>query len=475
MVNIDALLSEWAYRCEKGYPDMDSPSDLRVLKTILKEQGISLPSNTTAIVAEMANFSSVEDVPNTNTETTGADLIKVIKSIEDKLTPDMIDQLGKSLSIQADPSVFNLNEDEEPENEYTLEFIYDFLEQNEDNPLLNLGKVMNFLYTEVFGPDFEEYFEKKGGKSMTDQKALEPIKSAMIAGGDVLKFKKYIDNPKSWDELYGEKGDLLSPFRKMGFSDIFLNKLLKLDGSFGGIAIGKGEFFLCTLCKDIKFGLDPDIIGDVQWGNKGMEIKNQDAKPIGQKAEYGANSQVKIFKDIFKFFKEISTNIDPSKFGIQKNKKTFIPIKDYTKLNRFMKDEGVLWPYKLNRFYQKLEAFDNEKALKSKFIDIVKTAYSTSYSALKGTEAEDISKYFNDKEFNAKEFTLKWSKSITKQYMDSHKFDVVLFMNDKTGGKFTLVPYDEVLDKLTTDKTKPDSVWMTPKDGLPRWTATDVF
>ena len=45
MVNIDALLSEWAYRCKKGYPDLDSPSDLRVLKSILKEQGISLPES----------------------------------------------------------------------------------------------------------------------------------------------------------------------------------------------------------------------------------------------------------------------------------------------------------------------------------------------------------------------------------------------------------------------------------------------
>jgi len=42
MVNIDNLVNEWAYRCEKGYPDMDSPSDLRLLKVILKEQGISL-------------------------------------------------------------------------------------------------------------------------------------------------------------------------------------------------------------------------------------------------------------------------------------------------------------------------------------------------------------------------------------------------------------------------------------------------
>ena len=52
MVNIDALLNEWAYRCEKGYPDMDSPSDLRVLNTILKEQGISLPEFQEQVIVE---------------------------------------------------------------------------------------------------------------------------------------------------------------------------------------------------------------------------------------------------------------------------------------------------------------------------------------------------------------------------------------------------------------------------------------
>ena len=43
MVNIDALLSEWAYRCEKGYPEMDSPSDLIILNEIMNEWGISFP------------------------------------------------------------------------------------------------------------------------------------------------------------------------------------------------------------------------------------------------------------------------------------------------------------------------------------------------------------------------------------------------------------------------------------------------
>ena len=52
MVNIDALLSEWAYRCKKGYPDLDSPSDLRVLKNILKEQDITLPEQQLSLFSD---------------------------------------------------------------------------------------------------------------------------------------------------------------------------------------------------------------------------------------------------------------------------------------------------------------------------------------------------------------------------------------------------------------------------------------
>ena len=60
MVNIDALLSEWAYRCKKGYPDLDSPSDLKILKFILKEQGISLPEFQKQVIVEEDDRTSVE-------------------------------------------------------------------------------------------------------------------------------------------------------------------------------------------------------------------------------------------------------------------------------------------------------------------------------------------------------------------------------------------------------------------------------
>ena len=62
MVNIDALLNEWAYRCEKGYPDMDSPSDLRVLQQIMTEWEISFPKEDKPEIDILETISNGEKV-----------------------------------------------------------------------------------------------------------------------------------------------------------------------------------------------------------------------------------------------------------------------------------------------------------------------------------------------------------------------------------------------------------------------------
>ena len=42
-MTLDELLLEWSYRSERGYPSVDNPSDIFVLKQLLKE--LDLPSN----------------------------------------------------------------------------------------------------------------------------------------------------------------------------------------------------------------------------------------------------------------------------------------------------------------------------------------------------------------------------------------------------------------------------------------------
>ena len=42
-MTLDELLLEWSYRSEKGYPSVDNPSDISILKQILEK--LKLPSN----------------------------------------------------------------------------------------------------------------------------------------------------------------------------------------------------------------------------------------------------------------------------------------------------------------------------------------------------------------------------------------------------------------------------------------------
>ena len=42
-MTLNELLVEWSYRTEKGYPDLDNPSDILILKTLLEK--IDIPFN----------------------------------------------------------------------------------------------------------------------------------------------------------------------------------------------------------------------------------------------------------------------------------------------------------------------------------------------------------------------------------------------------------------------------------------------
>lgn len=39
---VDKIVAEWAFRCRKGYPDMNNPDDMKILKEIYSEYGIVL-------------------------------------------------------------------------------------------------------------------------------------------------------------------------------------------------------------------------------------------------------------------------------------------------------------------------------------------------------------------------------------------------------------------------------------------------
>ena len=39
---VGKIVNEWAFRCKKGYPDMNNPDDIKILKEIYSEYGVAL-------------------------------------------------------------------------------------------------------------------------------------------------------------------------------------------------------------------------------------------------------------------------------------------------------------------------------------------------------------------------------------------------------------------------------------------------
>jgi hypothetical protein len=223
MVNIDALLSEWAYRCEKGYPDLDSPSDLKVLKTILKEQDITLP------------------------------------------------QLQEQIIV------------EQEEKEISIKDITDILNQIKDDQKA-LDKIYKFI---INRPGEKGFFGVSTNSNVTDKtvdtsNAPQVIFDLLSNSGDL---KKYIDFEKPGFSDIGKEGNFLEFFEeKSGISRDTLTKMFNFSGKESGRGVGKGEVAMALLFKDVKMAVAGG--GDLDWNGKSLEVKGSSARLGGRDRKF---------------------------------------------------------------------------------------------------------------------------------------------------------------------------------------------
>ena len=223
MVNIDSLVNEWAYRCEKGYPDMDSPSDLRVLKTILKEEGITIP------------------------------------------------QFQQVISEQ------------EESDELTIKDIEDILNQIKDDKAA-IKKIYNFISNR---PGEKGFFGVADDSNVTDKtvdtsNAPQVIFDLLSNSGDL---KKYIDFNKPGFGEIGKEGNFLDFFEgKSGISKDALTKMFNFSGKESGRGVGKGEVAMALLFKDVKMAAAGG--GDLNWGGKSLEVKGSSARLGGRDRKF---------------------------------------------------------------------------------------------------------------------------------------------------------------------------------------------
>ena len=81
---VDKIVAEWAFRCKKGYPDMNNPSDMKILKEIYSEYGVVLEEEKPKEKAEYSADDLIKLLQDRRSELDSAFIQKIYHSIQEK-------------------------------------------------------------------------------------------------------------------------------------------------------------------------------------------------------------------------------------------------------------------------------------------------------------------------------------------------------------------------------------------------------
>ena len=291
-----------------------------------------------------------------------------------------------------------------------------------------LQSILNGISGIAYKEDVLSFLNNKGRSVSSISKT---IYNRMVENGDIQTYHKYItDGAISYADL-GAAGNLKEKFSKL-FSQETINFLFDIKPQVGNVATGKGEVLLCTLTADVN-GDTPS--GDVGVGDKGIEVKNRGAIPMGQKAQFGKNTDKKFIEDAISGVNRVLDN----------------PIQVQTKGKRPL--------HRLNIILAAVAEQESDKVDAS--LDAMETALRSNYP---GIDFSDFSlkKFKSGNAIDADTAEQAFSKKVIKLYTETEEFEEIFFLDDKSGN-YAIVPSDKLVD-LVGSKI---SIYM--KDGLPRF------
>lgn len=217
---VDKLVKEWAWRCDKGYPDINNPKDKQVLNNLLKEWKIE---------EKESFFKKIQEVDKE--EVTVSDIINLLQTKKDGLSPEFIKSIYKQVETKG--------------RKITSQII-DILK----------NKNLEFAKSQI-------------------------LTSAQLNNveDDLLDYLTSSDQI-SPEEFVNKKTDNFSAYfsKKINFSEKFITSILDIKtGDERSKGVGAGEVALALFLKDgIKAG-----VGDVKSGNFNFEIKATQARLAG--------------------------------------------------------------------------------------------------------------------------------------------------------------------------------------------------
>jgi ketosteroid isomerase-like protein len=305
--------------------------------------------------------------------------------------------------------------------------VIDAIQKGEFTPE-QLKSILNGISGVAYKDDVLSFLNKQGKSVASISKT---IYNRMVENGDIQTYHKYItDGAITYADL-GTSGNLKSKFSKL-FSQETINFLFDIKPQIGNVATGKGEVLLCALTADVN-GDAPS--GDVGVGNKGIEVKNRGAIPMGQKAQFGKNTDKKFIQDAIS---AVNLKLDN-------------PIQVETKGKRPL--------HRLNIILAAVAEQESDKIDVS--IDAMDNALRSNYPGLDFSDF-NLKKYKKGNAIDADAAEQAFSKKVIKLYTETEEFEEIFFLDDKSGN-YAIVPADKLVDAVGSKI----SIYM--KDGLPRF------
>jgi len=287
-----------------------------------------------------------------------------------------------------------------------------------------LTRVSSIAYKQ----DIITYLNSKG-------KAISAISkyiyNELIDNGDIQNYYDLLGKLPSYDSL-GKSGNLYKIFAGK-FSQETLKYLMDKKPSMGNVATGKGEIFLGTLISDVK---TDSPHGDITGGGRTIEVKNSDARPAGQKVPFSKNAN-------FVFTKYFVENVN-------KIINTPVNISSVSGKRVFHRINIVL-----------NHVIDENPELVDRVIEIAEEGINRVFVGI-DLSGLQLKNYKEGNSINADGYELEFCKRFVKLYIESEKFDEILFLNDKSGN-FIKIPSSSIIGLLG------NSIKINMKDGHPKW------
>jgi hypothetical protein len=186
---VNKIVNEWAFRCKKGYPDMNNPADMKILKEIYSEYGIVMEEEK----PEEETPLSVDDIKG---------LLGGIKGDQDAIT-------------------------------YIYKYIKGRSRTTELQTVLSRANI--------------------NAKTISGVNAPKAIFDILAHNDDLENFMQYVKSDKHLNYTsLKESGNLIDKLATTGISRKSIEELVGLGGFEGGRGVGKGEVALALLVDDLK-------------------------------------------------------------------------------------------------------------------------------------------------------------------------------------------------------------------------------